>query len=140
VSRLLAAVEDLLGVVSAAPWDIIDTAMGLRDQRRAAAQGLREKLAEALEADEHAVPLKPVIRDLQARATRLLTHTPPPRPRPPELPPQDEEVVDEQPQMVLDAEEATVTLDMLRKRLTAEPGSKLTIAWRLTRPRQGGSV
>jgi hypothetical protein len=49
--------------------------LNLRDHRRAAAEGLRERLVEALEADEHVLPLKPVIRDLQARAARLLAET-----------------------------------------------------------------
>jgi len=47
--------------------------------------------------------------------------------------------VEERPQTVLDAAEAVRTIDRLRERLTAEPGSKLTIAWRLTRSRPGGS-
>jgi hypothetical protein len=144
VSRLLATVEDLRGAASSAPWDIIETAMGLGDHRRAAAGALREKLSEALEEDEHVVALKPVIRDLQARATRLLAETsptgdpPPLPPRPPQPLPPDEEIVDERPQVVLDAAEAVTTLDMLRQRMTAEPGNKLTIAWRLTRQRPGG--
>ncbi|TIR29941.1 MAG: phage resistance protein [Mesorhizobium sp.] len=144
VSRLLANVEDLHLAVSTASWDIIDTAIGLSDHRRAAAEGLREKVAEALEADEHVVALKPVLRDVQARATRLLAesrsagNTVPPSSQPPPPPPADEEIVDEQPQMVIDASGATATLDRLQKLLADEPGSKLTIAWRLTRPRSGG--
>jgi hypothetical protein len=140
MSRLLATVEDLRGAVSAAPWDLIETAMGLGDHRRAAAQGLREKLAEAFEADEHVIALKPVIRELQARATRLLAETMPPGvDTPPQLPPATgEEVMDERPQTVLDAAQATHALDTLRERLKAEPRSRLTIAWRLTRPRQEG--
>jgi len=136
MSRLMAAVEDLRGAVSVAPWDLIETAMGLGDHRRAAAQGLREKLAETLEADEHVIALKPVIRELQARATRLLAETTQPPPEPQQTA-TDEEVVDERPQTVLDAAEATHALDTLRERLKAEPRSRLTIAWRLTRPRQG---
>ena len=46
--------------------------------------------------------------------------------------------MDDRPQVVLDAAEGIQALDNLRERLTAEPGSKLTITWRLTRPRPGG--
>ncbi|MDX8506139.1 hypothetical protein [Mesorhizobium captivum] len=143
VSRLLAGVEDLRGAVSAAPWDIIQTALSLSDHRRAAAEGLREKLAEAMAADEHVMPLRPVLRDIQARATRLLAETKPnteaPTVSPSTPPPADEEILDERPQTVLDAAEATTTLDKLRERLASEPGSRLTIAWRLTRSRVGGN-
>jgi hypothetical protein len=150
VSRLLAAVDDLRGAVSTASWHIIETAIGLADHRRVAAEGLREKLAEALEADEHVVALKVVLRDIQERATRLLadsgrrevsstpTPSPTPMPTPPPPPAQDEEVVTEQQTTVLGAAEAMAALDLLRERLAAEPASKLAIAWRLTRPRQGG--
>ena len=41
---------------------------------------------------------------------------------------------------MLDAAEATATLDELRERLAADPGSRLTISWRLTRPKTGGTV
>ncbi|MER8601129.1 hypothetical protein NKH09_25145 [Mesorhizobium sp. M1339] len=143
VARLLATVEELRETVSTASWDIIDSAIGLGDHRRAAAEGLREKLVEALDADEHVIALKPVLRDVQTRATRLLAESGSGRnvvPPPPPPPPADEEIVDEQPQMVVDAREATETLDRLQKRLADEPGSKLTIAWRLTRPRSGGQV
>jgi hypothetical protein len=135
MQRLLASVGGLREAVVDAPWDIIQSAIGLTDHRRAAAEGLREKLAEALEADEHVLQLGPVIRDVQSRATRLLTDTRPGEPRPSRP---EEEVVDERPETVLDATEAAATLDTLRKRVMAEPGSKLTITWRLTRPRQGG--
>jgi hypothetical protein len=135
VARLLASLADLCGAISDVSWDIIEAASGLTDHRRAAAQGLRNKLAEALEADEHAVALKPVLRDVESRATRLLAETRPetPPPQPPLLP--DEEVVEERPGIVLNAAEATQTLERLRERVAADPSSKLTISWRLTRPR-----
>jgi hypothetical protein len=148
VSRLMAAIEDLRGAVPAASWDIIETAIGLGDHRRVAAEGLREKLAEALEADEHVLALKPVIRDVQDRATRLLADTgrrevqpaPTSSPAEPTSPPpaRDEELIGEQPNIVFGAAEAMAALDALRERLATEPASKLTMSWRLTRPRQGG--
>src|SRR5262249_8759709 len=146
VQRLLASVGDLRDAVVDAPWDIIQSAIGLTDHRRIAAEGLREKLTEALEADEHVVQLRPAIGEVKARATRLLTDTrsgesttpPPPTPPYPPPPPPEEEVVDERSEVVLDGAEAAATLDILRSRVMAEPGSKLTITWRLTGPRLGG--
>src|ERR1019366_3351649 len=55
VGRCLGSAVNLRDVVNAMSWDIIMTAAGLGDQRRAAAEGLRARIAEALEADEHAV-------------------------------------------------------------------------------------
>lgn len=149
VQRLLAAADDLRRAVAEAPWDIIESAMGLQDQRRAAAEGLREKLAEALEADEHVIGLKAVLREVQGRATRLLAEVqpPPPPPHPPGVhppppppppPPPGEEVVEERQGVVLGGAEATETLDRLREQLARDPGSRLTISWRLTRPKTGG--
>ena len=145
VQRLLAALEDLQGAVSSAAWDIIETAMNLQDQRRAAAEGLRTKLAEALETDEHVIALKPVLREVQTRATRLLAEArrddrggddsrPP---SPPPQPPIGEEIVEERLEVVLGAADAAATLDRLRERVAAEPESRLTISWRLTRPSAG---
>ena len=75
VSRLMAAVQDLCGAVSAASWNIIEAAMGLPDHRRAAAEAVRKKLSEVLEADEHVLALRPALLDLQERAMRLLADT-----------------------------------------------------------------
>jgi hypothetical protein len=142
MQRLLASVDGLRKIVAEATWDIVESAIGLGDHRRAAAEALREKLVEALEADEHVVALRPVLREIETRATRLLVDTRPgevtPPPPPPPPTPTDEELVEERSQVVLDARQAAATLDTLRDRVTAEPGSKLTISWRLTRPRQGG--
>jgi hypothetical protein len=149
MSGFIAAVEDLRAALSAAPRDMIVTALTLGDHRRTAAEGLRDKLAEALEEDEHVIALKPVLQDVQTRAARLLAETrpsgeaPPQHPRPPEAPQPpppslDEEIVDERPQMVLNAAEAALALDTLWQRLKTEPAAKLTISWRLTRPKQGG--
>ena len=87
--------------------------------------------------------LKPVLRDVQSRATRLLAETRPGRetdssPSPPPPPASGEEILEERQQVVLDAAEAAATLDLLRERLAADPASRLTISWRLTRPKSGG--
>lgn len=148
VTRLLASIEDLRDTVSSLPWDIVEIALGLQDQRRAAADGLRERLAEGLESDEHVVALKPLLREMVSRATRLLAEprtgdagarpatTLPPPPAAMSLPP-GEEVVEEHRELVLDATEAARALDNLRQRVADDPETRLTISWRLTRPRAG---
>jgi hypothetical protein len=106
---------------------------------------LRARLRDAFDADEHAVQLKPVLRDVQSRASRLLAEAPPPTPPSPPSPPAppppppDEEVIDERREVVLDAPAATAAIDELRGRLTGSPGARLTISWRLTRPKTRGS-
>ena len=142
VARLLAAAPDLQAAVAHAEWGLIETAATLTDNRQAAAQGLLDRLAEALDADEHAVPLKPVLRDSQTRASRLLSDSrsgsTPPAPEPPDAPPPPgEELVNERTQVVLNAAAATAALDALRDQIADVPGAKLTIAWRLTRPSGG---
>ena len=144
VGRCLGSAADLSAAVAATLWNVILPAVGLSDGRRAAAEGLRARLAEALSADEHALPLRPVLRDAQERASRLLAEQPPPRvndppfePPPPPPPSPGEEVVGEGDRLALDAADAAVLLDGLRDQLAAAPGARLAIRWRLTQ-RAGG--
>ncbi|TDH61146.1 phage resistance protein [Dankookia rubra] len=150
VGRCLGSAADLRNALVTAPWDIIGTAAGLSDQRRAAAEGLRLRVADALEADEHAIALKPVLRDAQTRASRLLAETvqhpptpqpplPPPEPPPPPPPP-GEEVVEERQTLALEGSDATALLETLRVRVAATPGARLTLGWRLTRRKGGGDA
>ena len=156
VSRCLGSAADLRDAVNGAAWEIISTAANLTDQRRPAAEGLHTRVAEALEADEYAVQLRPVLRDAQTRASRLLAETvqppsrsdtgrPPPEPsapepEPPPPPPQGEEVVEERQMAPLNVTDAVAMLDSLRGRVAATPGAKLTLGWRLTKPKGGGGV
>jgi len=147
VGRLLAALSEIREAVASADWNIIEAGTGLGDHRKGAAEGLRAKLDQMLDADEHALQLKPVLRDVQTRASRLLAETRPTDgsppgggPPPPPPPPPGEEVVDERQQVVLDAPAATAAIDELRGHLVASPGARLTISWRLTRPRSGGAA
>jgi hypothetical protein len=152
VARCLGSAAGLRDTINAVSWDIIMTAAGLADQRRAAAEGLRARLAETLEADEHAVQLATMLQEVLRRASRLLAETvqpPPPRPDPgPQAPqsgpisppasPPGEEVVEERQASSLDATDGAAVLDQLRGRLMATPGARLTLGWRLTRPKGGG--
>lgn len=151
VSKCLGSAAEVKDAIGLAAWDIISTAAGLTDQRRAAAEGLRARVAEALEADEHVARLQPALKDAQLRAGRLLAEAapppsppqpPPPPPPPPEPPPPPpgEEIVEERQTLPLGADEAARLLEELRSRLMATPDAKLTIGWRLTRLKGGESV
>jgi hypothetical protein len=152
VGRCLGSAADLRDAIGLAPWDIISAAAGLTDQRQVAAEGLRARTRGTLEADEHAEPLRPVLKDAQTRASRLLAETVPtvppvvpthaeeptsPLPRPMPI---GEELVEERQTQALDADDALVVIEDLRTRLSTTPGAKLTFGWRLTRPRPGGDA
>ena len=158
VARLLASVNAVAAAVSNAPWQIIGGAIALTDHRRAAATGLRVKLAEALEADEYVIPLKPGLDDIQQKGTRLLTDTGANRGTPPgepeTTPPSQQEpplsetisspepragqqrsqVLDEGSLTELTADEAATALNTLRERIAEAPQARLSITWRLTLP------
>jgi hypothetical protein len=158
VSRCLGSAADVRDAVGAAAWDIINMAVGLIDRRREAAEGLRTRLTNALQADEHVVSLKTELRDIQGRASRLLAEsgspgTPPPGANQPSSPSNDpapsagptavspgEEVLDEHLSSTVDASEASELLETLRARVSETPDARLTIQWRLTRRRDGGGA
>jgi|HubBroStandDraft_1064217.scaffolds.fasta_scaffold00063_38 hypothetical protein len=151
VGRCLASAAELRDAIGVASWEIILAAAGLTDQRRGAADGLRARIQEALEADEHALPLRPVLKEAQIRASRLLAETvtappavasQPPVPIPaavaPVPAPVGEELVEERQIDALGAIDALAVIDELRTHVNATPGAKLTLGWRLTRPRREG--
>ncbi len=140
VARCLGSAADLRDALGAAAWDIILSACGLSDQRRASAEGLRGRLVEALQADELVLPLGPALRGAQAQASRLLAVSVPspvapavsPSSQAAPPPPPDGEVVEEQ-TVTLAGADAAVVLDELRGRLETMPDAQLTLTWRLTR-------
>jgi hypothetical protein len=141
VGRSLGSAAALNSYVGGVQWDAIEAAASLRDNRAAAAEALRTKVADALAADEHVIGLQSALQDAQSRAIRLLADTgrplPPPEQRPeqaPPPPPPGEVVVDERSFGPIVATDAVRLLDELRRRVLAEQGAKLTIGWRLTRP------
>ena len=76
-----AKVNQLLEVTD---WEIFDGIKGLGDERKDAATGIWENLADALNSDEHAVALVPKLAELRLSAVKLLTKVvvPPPAPTP----------------------------------------------------------
>ncbi len=148
VQRCLGSAAALREALSNTQWDIVSVATGLTDERRNAADGLRTRLVEALEADQYLTDLQPVLRDVQTRASRLLAQsvvtspgptTPPLEPAPkPVGPPPGEELVEEQQSVEMNAADAEAALERLRDRVHEMPGAKLTLNWRLTRPAARG--
>lgn len=142
VGRCLGAAAAMTASLNGTQWDIITSAIGLTDHRRGAAEAIRQRLVETLDADEYALPLDPTLKDAQSRASRLLAdtgHLPGPSPTTPSPPPAPspagEEVVEDRQTAALDQAAAENVLDELKAKLATMPTARLTLSWRLTRPR-----
>jgi hypothetical protein len=158
VGRSISAATGLAAFLTSFEWDVLAAATALSDHRRAAAEQIGRSVAEALEADEHVVPLEARLREAQRNAFRLLaaapsvgggadtsgqTGTADTGNRPlrgvgepgSELDGSDPspEILEERPWDILPIENAEAELDRLKSRLAAEPGVQLSISWRLTR-------
>jgi hypothetical protein len=66
-------------------WDMFDAMRDLQDHRRDAAASVLSRLSEVLTSDEHVVPLKSRLEELERDAMRLLTAAAPPPPAPEHL-------------------------------------------------------
>ncbi len=78
VGRSIAGAASLASFLSSFEWDVLAAASALADHRRGAAELILRAVAEALEADEHVVPLEDEkLRDVQRNAYRLLAAAPP---------------------------------------------------------------
>jgi hypothetical protein len=146
VQRCLGSAAGIHDALNNTNWDIISAGTALSDTRRAASEALRTYVAEALEADEHVIALAPVLSEATRRASRLLQEsvrpvTPPsspvvpPQPSTPPPPPPGEEVIEERQAVALGAADAAPVLEQLRDRMASTPGARLTLTWRLTRPK-----
>jgi hypothetical protein len=113
------------------------------------------RLAEVLTADEHVVPLKTRLAELERDAMRLLAATAPaqppspplapvspagpaaPIPLPPALPPAPgfnaPELVEERQALHLSGEAALAQLDELKARVARDRDLELTLSWRIER-------
>jgi hypothetical protein len=151
VAQALARAGDLQGYLTGVQWDALKAAADLPDHRRTAGEVIYRNVAEALEADEHVVALRPSLQQAQDSAWRLLAAAPTPaRPQPvtaplgddpvppPVVPPQprlrlSDVIVDERAMADLHTDQAMGLLDELRRRVESEPTATLTISWRLTK-------
>jgi hypothetical protein len=135
----------------------LDVVRDLVDHRREAALGIMARVREVLNADEHVVPLKSRLAELERDAMQLLASTSAapvaptepshasvtsglttaPRPLPPVLPTQagfnGPELVDEKQALHLSGAAAVAELDQLKARLAKERDLELTLSWRLER-------
>ena len=162
VGRAIASAFALTSFLATVEWDAIAAAVSLSDHRQAAGAQIMQSVVDGLKADEHVVPLEAVLRDAQRNAYRLLAAAPPRRDgagdggggdrrddssegstdrqggsqstSQGDSRPDGSDVLDQKSLDALPLDEAKTALDELRSRFEAEPGARLTISWRLTRP------
>jgi hypothetical protein len=72
VGRSISAAPNLATFLSSFEWDVLAAATALSDHRRATAEQIGRVVAEALEADEHVVPLEARLQEVKRNAYRLL--------------------------------------------------------------------
>lgn len=153
VGRALGQAQACGDALANCRWDLFDAMRDLQDHRRDAATGVLQRLQEVLTADEHALPLKSRLVELERDALRLLTSAAAPAPSPtaapagpvppapapavvplPSVPPASEpEVVEERQQLHLSGAAASAALDELKARLARDRDLELTLSWRLQR-------
>jgi hypothetical protein len=152
VSRTLGQAQACADALTNGNWPLFDVVHELGDHRRQAAAGIMTRLGEVLSADEHVIPLKARLAELERDAMRLLAAAPPapppPAPAPPPVTPRNTtpppamppasgfngpEVVEEKQALHLTGAAAEAALDDLKARLARDRDLELTLSWRLER-------
>jgi len=154
VGRSLGQAQACADALASARWELFDAMRELQDHRRDAAGLVLSRLNEVLTSDEHVVPLKARLDELERDAMRLLTAAAPPPPAPAPapaptptaatpspapvaLPPapasMGPQVVEEKQQLHLSGAAAAAALDDLKARLAKDQDLELTLSWRLQR-------
>jgi len=116
LGRSIAHAEAVAGALAGTRWEILKAAFALGDQRAEQAAALRERLTQALAADELVQPLKGVVRSTEDEATRLITGPPPPLPH-------------QQRRDGLSVKEAQDLLARIANGNLQEPGTSITLIW-----------
>ncbi len=123
-----------------ADWDLFAAVMALADHRQAAASLMRERIAEILATDEHAIGLKAALAEQKAKALKLLTEAPPPPGQPPGQPPGPPaplrpgvKIVREGSNTDLAVADAVRSLDEIRTELARDAAYRLSLSWKITK-------
>jgi hypothetical protein len=158
VGRSMGQAQNVADALNNAKWNIFDAMRDLQDHRQAAAASILSRLIEALGSEEHVIPLKSKLEELERDAVRLLTVAAPATssagtaPTPPGslpvsmpaapspttftgtgAPPAAPVLVEEAQEVDLDTEAAALVLNTLRERLQSDHELELSLSWRLAR-------
>ena len=120
-------------------WDLFSAVRSLQDVRRKDAEAMGKRIAEILATDEHAIALKPALVEQKAKALRLLTEVPPPKPIPPVTPPPlptqpGVKIIWESASNDLPPAEARQTLGEIAAEVGQDADCRLSITWKITKP------
>jgi hypothetical protein len=116
----------LVETLESGNWDLFDALQGVTDERRIAAQSIRQRVADALAADEYVVRFAPELRASQSEAVKLLsqpTVAPPPPTKPGRRRVEAGRVQD------LDPRKAKDLFASLQKKLDESTRRRLTMDW-----------
>lgn len=159
VSRSMGQAQAVADALDVARWDIFDAVKDLTDHRQTAAASILQRLVEALGSEEHVIPLKSKLEELDRDAVRLLTvaaptpapaptpYTPPAGTPPMSVPPVATPtpytgvgtapvapvLVEEAQKVDLDTQAAASVLKTLQDRLENDHELELSLSWRLQR-------
>ncbi len=151
VSRSMGQAQNVADALNNARWNIFDAMRDLQDHRQAAAVSILRRLTETLSSEEHVIPLKSKLEELDRDAVRLLTvaapatastgASPVPMPAAPApapftgsgAPPAAPVLVEEAQKLDLDAEAAVSVLKTLQERLESDHELELSLSWRIQR-------
>jgi hypothetical protein len=114
-------------------WELFTAVIALVDHRRIAAQSMRQRLAEILASDEHAIGLQAALAEQKNKALKLLTDAPPEPGVVPEPPKPGVRVIREGAKSDLAVSDAINSLDEIRAELARDEDYRLSISWKITR-------
>ena len=158
VGRSMGQAQNVADALNNANWTIFDAMGDLQDHRHAAAASILSRLTEVLSSEEHVIPLKSRLEELERDAVRLLTVAAPapspvaptstpvgaapvPMPAVPTptpftgtgTPPAAPVLVEEAQKADLDTEAAAFVLKNLQDRLQGDHELELSLSWRIQR-------
>lgn len=147
LGRSLRSAAEACGILESTNWEVFEALGALGDERAAVAQGLRARVAEALQHDELGLALGGALRAAQSDALRLIVK--PSGPAPVESSPVAPaptataspasaafSLVDRGAVHELGAAEAATRLRELLRRVQDDPSLSLTLTWELRKPRR----
>lgn len=135
------SVAEVVMALAATQWKLFESIQTLHDDRSVAAKSLIGRLMQAIQTDQHASALEPVLRIEQSKAIDLLASTPP-RPEPPVSPPvsppivpplpsapKGKRVVDSGTRSDLTVETAEAELARLRQKIKSVQSARINVSW-----------
>jgi hypothetical protein len=128
----LSSAAGVVAALASTKWQLFEAVRALQDDRQAAAQAILQRLAEALRADEHVMPLASALDRETDNAIRLLTPAKPPKPPDPKRETKTaRKTVVTGGRQGLSPEAATAEIRRLGRELPAGQKLVIDISWRI---------